>query len=183
MANQFFTYIYRDPTRNLEPFYVGKGLKYRIKSKKNKKVEERRTYLKNNGFELNIEIIPALDESHSFFLEECLIKIYGRRDLGTGTLWNFTNGGEGISGYKHTNSAKEKIQKRHAGSKRSIETSRNISNSLVGKKKPPITENHRKNLSTSAKNMSAEHRKKLSLSKIGNQNARKYPSKEDKHGK
>ena len=162
MAKQFYTYIYRDPTRSLEPFYVGKGLKYRIKSKKNKKVEQRLADLKLHGVEVQIEVIAAIDESHAFFLEECLIEIYGRRDLGTGSLWNFTNGGEGVSGYRHTDLAKKKIQIRHQGSKRPLITGQNISNSLKGKAKPPITDQHRKNLSMSAKKITPEHRKKLS---------------------
>jgi len=173
MAKKFFTYILRDPTRNNEPFYVGKGTGRRFKVDKNKNVESRKQKIIDSGFSVNIEIINALDEEHSFFLEECLISIFGRRDLETGTLWNFTNGVEGTSGYKHTRESKEKISQRHLGAIRSEETKKNISNSLIGKSRPPMSQAQKDKLSLATKNMSDEHRKKLSLAKIGNKNAKK----------
>ena len=37
------------------------------------------------------------------------IKLYGRKDLGSGTLVNLTNGGDGIKGYNHTHETKLKM--------------------------------------------------------------------------
>lgn len=108
---KFYTYIYRDPSRNNEPIYVGKGSRRRayshLKKSNRHPFIQRLQKMKNNNISPTIEIINALDESHSFFLEECLIEIYGRKDLGKGTLLNLTNGGEGVSGFKHSQDHKD----------------------------------------------------------------------------
>ncbi len=99
---KFYAYIYRDPSRNNESIYAGKGKNGRawshLKSKKKHPFIQRLQFMKKNNIEPSIEIIDALDESHAFFMEECLIEIIGRKDLGKGTLLNLTDGGEGVSG-------------------------------------------------------------------------------------
>ncbi len=93
--------------------------------------------------------------------EECkiketeFIKLYGRRDLGLGTLVNMTNGGDGIVGLHHTEETRSKMSKSHKGI--------------------PLSEEHKKN--------SAESRKGIPLSeetkkKIGNSNKGKIRSEE-----
>ncbi len=74
---------------------------------------------KNIGF-LNLKLgnieIKIIKENLSFneskYIEEILIEFCGRKDLRKGTLYNLTDGGEGIVGYIHTNEAKDKISKR-----------------------------------------------------------------------
>lgn len=112
---KFYTYVYRDPSRNNEPIYVGKGSKRRayIHLKKSNKHPfiQRLQKMKNNNVSPDIEIIYALDENHSFFLEECLIEMFGRKDLGKGSLLNLTDGGEGVSGFRHNEGHKDFARK------------------------------------------------------------------------
>ena len=89
----------------------------------------------------NIQFIAEhLNEADAFQLEMLLIQMYGRIDLGTGCLHNRTNGGEGMSGFQC-----------------SLETRKKMSVSRRGKP------SHRK-----GKTMSAEAKKKISASLIGN---------------
>ena len=124
MSTKFYTYIYRDPSRNNEPIYVGKGCAKRawshLSSSKKHPFIQRLQYMKKNSVVPSIEIIDALDESHSIFLEECLIEIIGRKDLKKGTLLNLTDGGEGVSGYEHDEFTRLKIKKSKAGRMREI---------------------------------------------------------------
>lgn len=116
----FYTYVYRDP-RNDEPFYVGKGKNkralYHVDRSDQHPLTRRLAKLKKAGVAPVIEIIPAIDENHAYFLEECLVEIFGRRNIGTGTLWNLTDGGRGVRGLVTTN-----------------ETRRTLSEAAIGKK-------------------------------------------------
>lgn len=97
----FYTYIYYDPSRNGEPIYVGKGHNrrawYHLKRRGKHPLIQRLNYMKNHNIAPSIFIIDALDESHAFLMEECLIEIIGRKDLGKGSLLNLTDGGDGVS--------------------------------------------------------------------------------------
>lgn len=108
MQNIYYVYLYVKPDGTV--FYVGKGKEDRYlhhlqeakkpKSKdKNKlKISTIRKILKQ-GLEPDIRFIDKnLSEEQAFELEEFLISEIGRIDLGTGTLTNLTNGGEGSSG-------------------------------------------------------------------------------------
>ena len=125
----FYTYIYRDPSRlNAKGFpeeiYVGKGKKRRaydhLKRTGMHPFVQRLQFMKKNDIEPQIEIIPAIDESHAYFMEECLIQIIGRKDLGLGSLLNLTDGGEGPAGYKHTESHKIHMSKKTIGKRYSL---------------------------------------------------------------
>lgn len=97
----FYIYIYYDPSRNDEPIYVGKGHNqrawYHLKRRGRHPFIQRLNYMKTHNIVPRISIIDALDESHAFLMEECLIEIMGRKDLGKGPLLNLTDGGEGVS--------------------------------------------------------------------------------------
>lgn len=99
----FCTYIFVDPKSNI-PRYVGKGLLSRpaehLKHQTRSHQRLRRMLKKRvlEGFNPKPTIILADNEQDAFEMEELLIAMVGREDLGSGTLFNNTNGGEGESG-------------------------------------------------------------------------------------
>jgi hypothetical protein len=90
-------YIYLHKTADtLETFYVGKGKDNRAwsiqgRSKFWNRVKDRHGLI--------VELVSTgLSEQDAFSKEKELIKFYGRRDRGEGSLVNLTDGGEGVSG-------------------------------------------------------------------------------------
>lgn len=99
--------------------------------------------------EYSIEIlVEKLTKEDAKELEMFLIELYGRRDLGTGCLANFTNGGDGISGLSEEgrqrkidkmsgennhNFGKKGEESIHYGVKRSKETGDRISKANIGR--------------------------------------------------
>jgi hypothetical protein len=88
-----------------EMFYIGISLYNRTgKYSRAFNKRQRSIFWKNitAKTEYKVEIILDNLPKHSLLLEEPkYIKLYGRRDLGEGTLVNLTNGGEGVCGYKY----------------------------------------------------------------------------------
>ena len=168
----FYAYIYRDPTRikngSAEPFYVGKGKDTRAQSHLLRKDKHPLTHrlrkMSKEGVTPEIEIIPALDESHAFFLESCLIECFGRKDLGVGPLLNLTDGGEGCSGLRHTQATKDKISKLNLGKKLSDESRLKLSNSKKG-------------IAPVGHSWSDESRQKLSVSQSGKERSKEHSAK------
>jgi hypothetical protein len=92
---------------NNEIFYVGIGNEKRPYSK------EVRNNLWNkviNKTNYTIEVLYTnLNKTDAIDLEMLLISEYGRKDLNTGVLANLTDGGEGLSNYKMSESTKLKL--------------------------------------------------------------------------
>lgn len=92
-----------------EPFYIG------ISNN-----DEKRPYSKHSrnnywrhivnitDYEIDI-LFDDLSWEDACEKEKEFIKLYGRKDLGTGTLVNMTDGGEGKVGYKHSEETLKKI--------------------------------------------------------------------------
>lgn len=95
---KFYTYVFRDPSRNNEPIYVGKGQGSRAKRHLSRRdrhpFTQRLQKMAKEGVVPDIEIISAFDEEHALFMEECLISLFGRKDLGKGSLLNLADGGQ-----------------------------------------------------------------------------------------
>lgn len=143
------------------PYYIGKG-------------KPRRPY-KNHGRacrtppkERIIILQENLDEQRAFEIERELISKYGRKDLGTGILYNRTEGGDGVSGRIVSDATKEKMSKAQIGKKPSEEAKKKMSEAKLGK---PLSEEHKKNISLAfsggkhpnlGKKLTIEQREKMS---------------------
>ena len=107
------------------PYYVGKG-------------QTKRAYRKEGPEDKSNVIIveSGLLEEDAFELEIELISQYGRVDIGTGILRNKTDGGEGGSGYRHTEDFKINLSKLKKGIpatyEQTAERKNNISIALTG---------------------------------------------------
>jgi len=115
--NDFYVYCMLDPRKSgiykygkyefsFEPFYVGKGRKYRIKvhfypshlkqtCRKNSKLKK---IISLGLSPLIIKITKNLSEKEALEEEIGAIKTIGRIDLKKGPLTNMTDGGDGVSG-------------------------------------------------------------------------------------
>ena len=165
--NDYYIYIYLDPRKSgryvyglyefdYEPLYVGKGKNGRWKDISGRSEYFKRIInkIKKLGLEpIIIKLKENLNEDNSFILESELINLIGRKDLYQGSLINFTNGGEGISGYNHTYETKRKQSEKKKGENHpmfgkrgnetpmfgkhhSEETKRKQSEKLRGRKRP-----------------------------------------------
>jgi hypothetical protein len=122
--NNYYTYAYLREDRT--PYYIGKGRDKRINDTQhniNLPPKERRLYLKQN-----------LTEEEAFKHEIYMIGVFGRKDLGTGILYNRTNGGEGGSGIVMNDETKRKISNTLKGKQVNSTTRKKLSESLKGNK-------------------------------------------------
>lgn len=122
-------YLYRHVRLDInEVFYIGIGTKhFKSKYKRSKSDYMRNKFWKNitNKTEWIAEILLESDDYNFIQQKEIeFIKLYGRRDLGKGTLTNLTEGGKGCVGYLHSDSSKHKMSL--AKSKMSQETKQKI---------------------------------------------------------
>lgn len=124
--NRFYTYAYLREDRT--PYYIGKGQTRRSYQQNGKscavpKDKSRIIFLKQN-----------LTEEDAFKHEIYMIAVFGRKDLGTGILHNRTDGGDGMSGYSHSEETKRKLSEIHKGLSHTEETKRKISKGKKGER-------------------------------------------------
>jgi hypothetical protein len=96
-------YDYEVITFQYEPFYIGKGsVQQRRKYKrKNKYAEGRIRNIKEANLEpIYVTLYTYTEEQQALSHEKILIRKIGRLDEQRGPLFNFTDGGEGVSGVK-----------------------------------------------------------------------------------
>jgi hypothetical protein len=134
-----------------QPFYIGIGSDSQYKRAFEK---SRRTNIWNKIIHkttYNVEILmDGLTWEQACEKEKEFIKLYGRKDLKTGTLVNLTNGGEGALGrkYKMSDETKLKMRNSHLGIKHSDET--RLKWSLIRKGRQ-FSESHKSALKEAAK--------------------------------
>jgi hypothetical protein len=145
----YYTYAYlrKDGT----PYYIGKGKGQRINHPHDKPCNipplDRRIKLKTN-----------LTEEEEFKQEIYMITLYGRLDLGTGILYNKSDGGEGKSGMIHSQKTREKMSESAKGKKNPPGHGEKVSKVKKGKPSP-----------LRGRIMPLEHRRK-----IGDSNSKEY---------
>lgn len=134
-----YMYLRKDNT----PYYIGRGT-------------HRRPFQKHNGTSSCPKDKSRIHILYNDigFLSSCAIEIfwiaiYGRKDLGTGILNNRTNGGEGATGYKHTEEHKQHLRETVTGRRHSEKTKRKLSalrtgsdNPMYGKESPMRGKTH-----------------------------------------
>ena len=97
----FYTYMWL--REDGSPYYVGKGAGDRaFVSRVGHRPPRDRS-------KIVVQFWP--DEATALAYEIYQIDFWGRKDLGTGILRNFTDGGDGISGYAHTAEHRQKVKK------------------------------------------------------------------------
>lgn len=119
----YYVYVYLDPYKpgpyrfgnylfTHLPIYVGKGkgtrYKEHLKKTSNKIFENKIKNWNKNSIDPLIQFIARdLDENTAWKLEQAIISLIGRYDLGIGPLLNLTNGGEGPGGREPRNKGKK----------------------------------------------------------------------------
>jgi hypothetical protein len=155
---EYYTYAYLREDRT--PYYIGKG-------KGNRAYKRTRKELKSPKDKSRILILKQnLTEEEAFKHEIYMIAVFGRKDLGTGILYNKTNGGEGSSGALRSEELRKKISSSMKGRTFTKEHLDKISKKLKGRK---VSEDHKKKNSEKLKGrkLSEETKKKMSESRIG----------------
>lgn len=92
MPHHVYVWLRPDGT----PFYVGVGNRRRLRSvSRNSHCNHVRRSIEAQGSEIGVVVIDVATREQALALESALIRRHGRLDLGTGTLTNMTDGGEG----------------------------------------------------------------------------------------
>jgi hypothetical protein len=132
MRNDYYVYVILDQRKpgswlfeniifNYKPFYVGIGIDYRMtahftpfnlskKSIKNNIIKSICSEI--NELPIYYKIYQGLKIEEAHFIEIDFIKKFGKIKNNTGILSNLTDGGDGTSGYNHTENYKETLRKK-----------------------------------------------------------------------
>jgi hypothetical protein len=138
MKKDYYVYIHYRKSNPLEPFYVGKGKNGRAWSEYDRNPYWKHIVNKDKGFRCEI-VYRGLSEDEAYAKEIFIVALYGRKDLGTGTLVNMTDGGDGSSPSEET---RKKISEAQKGKTPSEETRKKLSESLKGEKNPRFGKKH-----------------------------------------
>jgi hypothetical protein len=114
----FYVYEHIRPDTNAV-FYVGKGKGRRCFESRRRNPHWKRIVSKAGGFDVRV-VVDGIDEEFAFLAEQELISKLKAQGI---VLSNLTDGGEGASGYRHTDSARAKFSETMA---RTMETHKHI---------------------------------------------------------
>ena len=129
MKNDYYTYAYlrEDGT----PYYIGKG--------RGKRAFQKHNYVAVPPKERILLLKQNLTEGEAFKHEIYLIAVFGRKDLGTGILWNYTDGGEGNSGCVRDERFRKRVSEALKGRTFTEDWRRKISEAKRGRTHSPET--------------------------------------------
>lgn len=109
-----YTYLYEDPKTGVLR-YVGKGDAHRpashLKKSSNRQLHNLLQKRISEGYNPRPILIEAATPQSSAAMEIFWIAVIGREDLGLGSLFNKTNGGEGVSGKVFTEDERKMLSK------------------------------------------------------------------------
>lgn len=150
-----YIYCYFHPTG--EPCYIGKGTGGRWKQhlKKSHNPHLRRIIAKAGGDTPHVKLHVGLTSDQATVYEITLIAAIGRGKHGP--LVNFTNGGEGVNGYRHSEGRRAKISTALRG------------NTFRRWKPSSIETRERLSVSRKGKTKSAEHKLNIGIANLGYQ--------------
>lgn len=163
--NDFYVYAWLRPCGT--PFYIGKG-----KGDRDARTKSHNPYFMNIVAKASregaaVKVVrwqEGLSEEDALNLEIAYIKLFGRRNTGTGVLANMTDGGDGMSGAIMSDETLSRM--RAVQSNRTPETRAKMSAWQIGK---PKSAAHRDALSAAhmGKPLSQAHRSALSAAGLG----------------
>ncbi len=169
----FYSYIYFTKEDASIPTYVGKGKDFRMVKHQNPKRKNHfslhlQKQLRNGIFPITVKF-DAASEEEAFANEIRLIAKFGRKDLGTGSLYNKTDGGEGSNGWKMTEESRRKCSiasAKRVGWKMSDDQKARLSKAKIGTKASDET---RAKMSATRKGRAKtpEHQQKITVSLKG----------------
>jgi hypothetical protein len=131
MENIWYVYQHIREDKNI-PFYIGIGSmsNYRRAYITKDRSQFWKNITKISNYHVEI-IMDNLSEEEAKSKEIEYIKLYGRRKNG-GILCNLTDGGDGVSGYKHTDETKDIIKSKRKNQIFSVESRKIFSINNIG---------------------------------------------------
>jgi hypothetical protein len=141
MENNYVVYKHLKPDG--EVFYIGMGKPYRPRYKHGRSSSWNNT-VKKHGYTVEI-LFKNLSLEEAIELEISLIKAYGRKDLGLGTLVNLTDGGDRRS---YTEEQKKQLSISNKGVKHIFKSEESLEINKKNRFKPGCKVNNKKVINT-----------------------------------
>ena len=143
-------------------FYVGKGSVNRSRSMTRNSYHDR-IVAKYGAGNIIVRFAPCESEDAAFELEEFIIEVLAAEGV---AISNMTDGGEGISGYSHTDATKQIMSATRKGRKRSPEA---IAKTAAGKRGTKLSDEVKAKISAAhiGKKISPESIAKSAASRTG----------------